>query len=45
MEVKKLHMEKDYGGSSILFLESGAHFKSLQIFIAFFIIYGRYNIW
>ena len=38
-------MEKHYEGSDILFLESGAHFKSLQICVAFFTIYGGSKIW
>ena len=35
---KKLHMERRYEGSPILFLESRAHFMSLQIWISFFTI-------
>ena len=31
-------MEKHYEASNILFLESGAHSKSLQIYIALFTI-------
>ena len=38
-------MEKHYEGSNILFLESGALSKSLQICIAFFTIHGGFNIW
>ena len=38
-------MEKDYEGSNILFWESGARSKSLQICIAFFPICGGSNIW
>ena len=37
-------MEKHYEGSNILFLESGGHFKSLQIYVSFFTIYGGPNI-
>ena len=33
---KKLHMEKHYEGSNILFLESTVHSMSLQICISFF---------
>ena len=40
---KKLHMEGDYDGSKILFLESRAHSMSLQICISFFTIYGGSN--
>ena len=39
------HMEKDYEGSNILLLESGALSKSLQIYIAFFTIYDGSTIW
>ena len=35
VEGKKLHMKKHYGGSKILFLESGALSMSLQICFAF----------
>ena len=45
MEVKKLHMERYYGGSHILFLESRAQSMSLQIYISFFTIYSGSNIW
>ena len=46
MEVKKLQMEKHYEGSNVLFLESGAHSKSLQISVAFFTIYvGSHICW
>ena len=45
MEVKKLHMERHYEGSHILFLESRAQSMSLQIFISFFTIYSGSNIW
>ena len=45
-------MGKHYEGSDILFLESGAHFKSLQIFVLPFLpfivdlIFGKIlNIW
>ena len=42
---KKLHMERYYEGSNILFLESRAHSMSLQICISFFTVYSRSNIW
>ena len=43
---KKLHMERHYEGSDILFLESRAQSMSLQISISFFIIYSSgSNIW
>ena len=45
MEVKKLHMERHYEGSHILFLESRAQSMSLQICISFFTIYSGSNIW
>ena len=45
MEVKKLHKERHYEGSHILFLESGAQSMSLQICISFFTIYSGSNIW
>ena len=45
MEVKKLHKERHYEGSHILFLESGAQSMSLQICISFFAIYSGSNIW
>ena len=45
MEVKKLHMERRYEGSNIFFLESRARSMSLQIWISFFTIYSRSNIW
>ena len=45
MEVKKLHMERHYEGSHILFLESTAQSMSLQICISFFTIYSGSNIW
>ena len=38
-------MEKYYEGSNILFLESGVYSKSLQIYVAFFTIYGGFSIW
>ena len=37
---KKLHMERHYEGSHILFLESRAQSMSLQICLAFFTIYS-----
>ena len=43
VEVKKLHMEKHYEGSNILFWESGDHSKSSQICIAFFNVHGGSN--
>ena len=43
-EVQKLHTEKHFEGSKIVFLESGAICNSLQIFTAFFTIYGGSNI-
>ena len=45
MEVKKLHMEKRYEGSNILFLDPRAHCMPFQICISFFTIYSRSNIW
>ena len=42
---KKLHMERHYKGSDILFLESGAQSMSLQICTSFFAIYSGSNIW
>ena len=42
---KKLHMERHYEGSHILFLESRAKSMSLQICISFFTIYSGSNIW
>ena len=42
---KKLHMERHYEDSHILFLESKAQPMSLQISISFFTIYSKYNIW
>ena len=44
MEVKKLHMERHYEGSHILFLESTAQSMSIQICISFFTIYSGSNI-
>ena len=41
---KKLHMERHYQGSHILFLESRAQSMSLQICISFFAIYSGSNI-
>ena len=41
---KKLHMERCYEGSNILFLESRAYSMSLQIWIRFFTIYSASNI-
>ena len=38
-------MKKHYEGRKNLFLESGAHLESSQIFTAFFNIYGVSNIW
>ena len=38
-------MQKHYEGSNVLFLESGAFSKSLQICIALYTIYGGWNIW
>ena len=38
MEVKKLHMERHYEGSQILFFESRTQSISLQICIGFFTI-------
>ena len=32
---KKLHMEKHYEGSNILFKEFGVHWNSSQIYMAF----------
>ena len=43
-EVQKLYTEKHFEGSKIVFLESGAICNSLQIFTAFFTIYGGSNI-
>ena len=42
---KKLHMERHYEASHILFLESTAQFMSLQICISFLIIYSGSNAW
>ena len=42
---KKLHMERQYEGSHILFSESRAQSMSLQICISFFTIYSGFNIW
>ena len=44
MEVKKLHKERHYEGSHILFLESRAQSMSIQICISFFTIYSGSNI-
>ena len=44
MEVKKLHMERHYEGSHILFLESTGQSMSIKICISFFTIYSRSNI-
>ena len=44
MEVKKLHMERHYEGSHILFLESRAQSLSLQICISLFTNYSVSNI-
>ena len=41
---KKLHMERHYEGSHILFLESRAQSMSLQISISLFAIYSASNI-
>ena len=45
MEVKKLHKERHYEGSHILFIESRAQSMSLQICVSFFTIYSGSNIW
>ena len=45
MEAKELHMERHYNGIHTSFLESRAQSLSLQIYISFFTIYGRSNIW
>ena len=45
MEVKKLHKERHYEGSHILFIESRAQSLSLQICVSFFTIYSGSNIW
>ena len=42
---RKLHMERYYDGSHILFLESRAQSMSLQICISFFTFYSGSNIW
>ena len=44
MEVKKVHMERHYEGSHILFLEYRAQSMCLQICIGFFTIYIGFNI-
>ena len=44
-ELYKLHMERHYDGSYILFLESRAQSMSLHICISFFTIYSGSNIW
>ena len=44
LKVKNLHMEKDFEDRNVLFLESGAHSKSLQICIAFFTTYGGFKV-
>ena len=43
MEAKKIHMERHYEGSHILFLETRAQSMSLQICSSFFTIYGGFN--
>ena len=45
MDVRKLHMGRDYEGTYVLFLESRAQSMSLQICISFFTIYSGSNIW
>ena len=45
MEVKKLHMERHYEDSHILFLESRAQSMSLQICISLFTIFSGSNIY